>query len=112
METITSPPPTLTSAVQPAAAVACSLAHVVSAEDFFLAHNSSVRALVVLCRGLLSNDGTPAINSSEHPWSKMKKSDVCAVAKEYQSEITCHWGAMCFNNPDLEVTSVTPRPSQ
>ena len=111
VETYTSPPPTLlASAIQPAPAVACSLAPVVSAKDFFLAHDSLVRALVVLCHGLLSNIGTPAINLSEQPWSKMKKSAVRAVAKEYQSEINRRWGVMGHNNPDLKATSVPPRP--
>jgi hypothetical protein len=39
----------------------------VYAEDFYLEHNRSVRALVVLCHGLTYDDGTPAIE--EHPLS-------------------------------------------
>ncbi len=39
----------------------------VYAEDFYLEHNRSVRALVVLCHGLTHDDGTPAIK--EHPLS-------------------------------------------
>ena len=54
----------------------------------------------------------PSINLLEHPWSKMKKSAVCAVAKEYQSEINCRWGIMYLNNPNLKATSVPPHPSQ
>ena len=50
METIMSPSLTLMSAVQPAPAIACSLAPVVSAKDFYLAHDSSLVVGCVSCR--------------------------------------------------------------
>jgi hypothetical protein len=50
-----------------AGSLAGSLAPLVYAEDFYLEHNCSVCALVVLCHGLTHDDGTPAIE--EHPLS-------------------------------------------
>jgi hypothetical protein len=71
MDSIASPP-TGVSADGPsppsiAGSLAGSLAPLVYAEDFYLEHNRSVRALVVLCHGLTHDDGTPAIE--EHPLS-------------------------------------------
>jgi hypothetical protein len=45
----------------------------VSAKDFYNKHDPSLRALLVLCYGLMRDDGTPAIDLSGRPWSMMKK---------------------------------------
>jgi hypothetical protein len=82
-----------------------SLAPLVYAEDFYLEHNHSVRALVVLCHGLTHNDGTPAIDVFAAPWSTMKKSVVCVSSKEYQSEITRRWDIMCTYDPNIKANS-------
>ncbi len=71
MDSIASPP-TGASADGPSPASiagshAGSLAPLVYAEDFYLEHNCSVRALVVLCHGLTHDDGMPAIK--EYPLS-------------------------------------------
>ncbi len=55
----------------------------VYAEDFYLKHNPSVRALLILCHGLMHNDGTPAIDVLALPWSTMKKSAIRVSSKEY-----------------------------
>jgi len=90
-----------------------SLVPLVYVEDFDRKHNRSVRALVIMCHGLTHNDGTPAIDVSAVPWSRMKKSVVCVSSKEYQSEITRRWDIMCAYDPDLKANSRDiPRPSQ
>ena len=72
MDSIASPPtPASADGTSPATSIADShtgsLEPLVYAEDFYLEHNRSVRALVVLCHGLTHDDGTPAIE--EHPLS-------------------------------------------
>ncbi len=71
MDSIASPP-TGASADGPspasiAGSLTGSLVPLVYAEDFYLEHNRSVRALVILCHGLTHDDGMPAIK--EHPLS-------------------------------------------
>ena len=61
----------------------------VYADEFYLRHNRSVRALLMLCHSLTHDDGTPAIDVLALPWSTMKKSAIRVSSKEYQSEITC-----------------------
>ena len=48
----------------------------VSVKSFFTEQGCSVRALLILCHGLLRDDGTPAIDVCEEPWSKMKKKTI------------------------------------
>ena len=79
-----------------------SLAPLVYVKDFYLKQNRSVHALVVLCHGLMRNDGTPAIDLLTAPWSMMKKSALKVSLKEYQSEITRRWNIMCAYDPDLK----------
>ncbi len=71
MDSIASPPTGASAdGLSPASitgSLAGSLAPLVYAEDFYLKHNCSVRALVVLCHGLMHDDGMPAIE--EHPLS-------------------------------------------
>ncbi len=84
----------------------------VYAEDFYLEHNRSVRALLILCHGLTHDDGTPAINVLALPWLTMKKSAIRVSSKEYQSELTRRWDIMCAYDPDLKATfRDIPRPS-
>jgi hypothetical protein len=84
----------------------------VYAEDFYLEHNRSVRALLILCHGLTHDDGTPAINVLALPWSTMKKSTIRVSSKDYQSEITRRWDIMCAYDPDLKANfRDIPRPS-
>ena len=45
----------------------------VTVKYFFTENGCSVRALLILCRGLLRDDGTPALDVCKEPWSKMKK---------------------------------------
>ena len=104
MDSIASPP-TGTSAdcPSPASSIAgsltVSLAHLVYAEDFYRMQNRLVQALMVMCHGLMHDDGTPAIDVFAAPWSTIKKSVVCVSWKEYQSEITCRWDIMCAMIP-------------
>jgi hypothetical protein len=85
----------------------------VYAEDFYLEHNHSVRALLILCHGLTHDDGTPAINVLVLPWLTMKKSAIRVSSKEYQSEITRRWDIMCAYDPNLKATfRDIPHPSQ
>jgi hypothetical protein len=85
----------------------------VYAEDFYLEHNRSVRALLILCHGLTHDDGTPAINVLALPWSTMKKSTIRVSSKDYQSEITRRWDIMCAYDPDLKANfRDIPRPNQ
>jgi hypothetical protein len=85
----------------------------VYAEDFYLEHNRSVRALLILCHGLTHDDGTPAINVLALPWSTMKKSTIRVSSKDYQSEITRRWDIMCAYDPDLKANfRDIPRPKQ
>ena len=85
----------------------------VYAVDFNLEHNRLVRALMVLCHGLMHDDGTPDIDVFAAPWLTMKKSVVCISLKEYQSEITRRWDIMCTYDPDLKANSKDiPHPSQ
>ncbi len=71
MDSIASPPTDAStdgpSPASIAGSLAGSLAPLVYAEDFYLEHNHSVRALSVLCHRLTHDDGTPAIE--EHPLS-------------------------------------------
>ena len=81
MDSIASPPPTGGSADGPSGAsiannLTVSLVPHVYAKDFYLEQNRSVCALVVLCHGLMHDDGMPAINLLKAPWSMMKKSVV------------------------------------
>ena len=113
MDSIASPP-TPASADGPTPAIAGSLAPLVYAKDFYLEQNRSVRAFVVLCHGLMHDDGTPAINLLTAPWSMMKKSVLKVSSKEYQSEITRRWNIMCAYDPDLKANCRwgIPRPNQ
>jgi hypothetical protein len=106
-DSIASPPPTGASTDCPSGAsiaddLTGSLASLVYAKDFYLEQNRSVRALVVLCHGLMRDDGMPAINLLTAPWSMMKKSVLKVSSKEYQSEITRRWNIMCAYDPDLK----------
>ena len=97
-------PPTGASADGPspasiAGSLTGSLVPLVYVENFYHTHNRSVRALVVVCHGLMHDDGTPAIDVFAAPWSTIKKSVVCVSWKEYQSEITCRWDIMCAMIP-------------
>ena len=107
MDSIASPPPTGASTGCPSGAsiadnLTGSLAPLVYAKDFYLEQNCSVRGLVVLCHGLMHDDGTPAIDLLTAPWSMMKKSVLKVSSKEYQSEITRRWNIMCAYDPDLK----------
>ena len=66
---------------------------------------------MVLYYGLIHNDGMPIIDLSKEPWSKMKKSAVCVVARDCQAEITCRWEVMCTKKPELK-SHAPPHPSQ
>jgi len=119
MDSIASPPPTDASTGCPSGAsiahdLTGSLAPLVYAKDFYLEQNRSVCALVVLCHGLMHDDGTPAIDLLTAPWSMMKKSVVKVSSKEYQSEITRRWNIMCAYDPDLMANFRwgIPRPNQ
>ena len=59
-----------------------SLEPLVYAEEFYLEHNCSVRALVVLCHSLTHKDGIPAMDVLAAPWSMMKKSVIRVSSKE------------------------------
>jgi hypothetical protein len=90
MDSIASPPPTDASVDCPSGAsiaddLTGSLAPLVYAKDFYLEQNRSVRALVVLCHGLMHDDGMPAIDLLTAPWSTMKKSVIWVTSNEYQS---------------------------
>ena len=91
-----------------------SLSPLVYAKDFYIEQNRSLRALVVLCLGLMNDDGTPAIDLSTAPWSMMKKSVLKVSSKEYQSEITRRWNIMRVTDPDLKANGRwgIPRPNQ
>ena len=86
MDFIASPPtPATVDGTSPASIAGShtgSLAPLVYAEYFYLEHNRSVRALVVLCHGLMHEDGTPAIDVLAAPWLKMKKSVIHVSSKE------------------------------
>ena len=59
----------------------------VSVKSFFTENGCSVRALLILCHGLLRDDRTPAIDVCEEPWSKMKKNTISPNAQELKKEI-------------------------
>ena len=106
MDSIASPPPIGASKDCPSGAsiaddLTGSLASLVYAKDFYLEQNRSVRALVVLCHGLMHDDGTPAIDLLTAPWFMMKKFVLKVSSKEYQLEITRRWNIMCAYDPDL-----------
>ena len=42
---------------------------------------------MILCHGLLRDDGTPAIDVAKLPWSKMKRSAIPSKADELKPEI-------------------------
>ncbi len=110
MDSIASPPsPPSIDGTSPATSIADShtgsLEPLVYAEDFYLEHNCSVHALMILCHGLIHKDGTPAIDVLAAPWSMMKKSVICISLKEYQSDITHRWDIMCAYDPDLKAIS-------
>ena len=81
MDSIASPP-TGTSAdcPSPASSIAgsltVSLAHLVYAEDFYRMQNRLVQALVVMCHGLMHDDGTPAIDVFAAPWSTFHRRSI------------------------------------
>jgi hypothetical protein len=83
----------------------------VSAKEFYNKHDCSLCALLVLYYGLMHDDDTPVIDLSRGPWSKMKISAFCVVAKDYQAEITCRWEVMCTKKPELK-SHAPPHPSQ
>ena len=60
---------------------------VVTAESFYADKCQSVRALVILCHGLLRDDGTPAIDITKLPWLQMKRSVIRPKADELKAEI-------------------------
>jgi hypothetical protein len=87
MDSIASPPtPASVDGTSPATSIADShtgsLEPLVYAEEFYLEHNCSVRALVVLCHSLTHKDGIPAMDVLAAPWSMMKKSVIRVSSKE------------------------------
>ena len=61
MDSIAALPPG-ESADGPSPAIASSWVTLVYAEEFYLEHNGSLHALLVLCQGLTHDDGMPAID--------------------------------------------------
>ena len=74
-------------------------------------HDFSSHALLVLCFGLMCDDGMPANDLSRDSMSKMKKSALCIAAEYFQAEITCSWEVtICTKKPESELKSHAPPP--
>lgn len=84
----------------------------VSVKSFFTENGRSVRALLILSHGLLSDDGTLAFDVCKEPWSKMKKKTISPNAQELKKEIIRRWNVMCAASPEETADKVTPRPAQ
>ena len=87
---------------------------IVTAESFYAENGQSVRALVILCHGLLRDDGTPTVDVANLPWSQMKRSAIRPKADELKAEIIRRWNVLCAGkHPALnEAPKATPRPKQ
>jgi len=71
-----------------------------------------VRALLILCHGLLTDDGYPALDVCKEPWSKMKKKTISPNAQEFKKEIIRRWNILCAASPEDTADKVAPRPAQ
>jgi len=73
-----------------------------------------VRALVILCHGLLRDDGTSAIDFAKLPWSQMKRSVIRPKADELKAEIIRRWNVICAGTPTAlnQAPKANPRPKQ
>ncbi len=68
---------------------------IVTAESFYADNGQSVRALVILCHELLHDDGTPAVDIANLPWSKMKRFAIRPKADELKADIIRRWNVLC-----------------
>ncbi len=84
----------------------------VSVKSFFTENGCSMRALLILCHGLLAGDGSPALDVCEEPWSKMKKKTISPNAQEFKNEIIRPWNIWCAASPEDTADKVAPRPAQ
>ena len=87
---------------------------VVTAESFYADNGQSVCALVILCHGLLHDDGTPAVDVANLPWSQMKRYAIRPKADELKAEIIRCWNVICAGTPPAlnQAPTATPRPKQ
>ncbi len=69
-------------------------------------------ALLILCHGLLRDDGTPVLDVCKEPWSKMKKKAISPNMQELKREIICRWNILCAASPEDTADKVTPCPAQ
>ena len=84
----------------------------VAVKSFFTENGCSVRVLLILYHGLLTDDGTPALDVCKEPWSKMKKKTIAPNAQEYKREIIRRWNVLCAALPEGTADKVTPCPGQ
>jgi len=85
---------------------------VVTAESFYADNGQSVRALGILCHGLLRNDGTLTVGVLNLPWSQIERSVIHPKADEIKAEIICHWNVICAGTPPVlnQAPKATPCP--
>jgi hypothetical protein len=84
----------------------------VSVKSFFTGNGSSVCTLLILCHSLFRDDGTPALDVCEEPWSKMKKKTITPNAQEFKKEISRRWNILCAASPEETAAKVAPCPAQ
>ena len=63
------------------------------AERHFINNNQSVKALIVLCRGMKDGSGEEVIDLEKAPWKAHDKKDK-PVRSDFQSEIKRRWKAV------------------
>jgi hypothetical protein len=68
--------------VQPSAG-----ASITAAENFYTEKSQSLKALVVMCRGLLDVDDQPLFDIAVEPWCSVKAAVVKPNSREYKEEI-------------------------
>jgi len=87
----------------PAASPSCQLSY---AEQNYIEKNQCMKSLVVMCRGLLDEDGKQLLDPTSDPWKFFKPAaTVKPLADDYKQEIERHWNYYIKDSPSGSVAS-------
>jgi hypothetical protein len=79
-----------------------------SAERWLNSKNHSMRTLVVLCRGILNDDGSQILDIMMDPWRLLPLNTIKPKSEEYKVEIKRRWEQ--FNSEGVKEKK--PKPTQ
>ena len=110
----TSPPNTNTPPHSPPVVTAATANDCVSiigdAEKHYYASNCDVKVLVVLCRSIFQEDGTPLLDESVVPWSSMKpRLSIKPTTEDLRKEVVHRFKSFVST---VTNTNRAPQPSQ